>query len=195
MSDAGAAHVDWPGYPARIGACLGRDRALELLDWTVAGAGDLGRLRHQEEYVEWRVVREGDRIRRIEMTTELSADWEILAAQEPARTLELVSSFAGEEVSWPAVYAENPSDPGSTTATRRAAFRPADALPRRRRSVPRGGGGREPVQHRRAGAVLHAAPEQHAGPPCSSWASTRWHRSSSSTIRSPDGCGTHRAQR
>lgn len=114
--------VDWPGYPARIGACLGRDRALALLDWTVAGVGDLGRLRHQEEYLEWRVVREGDRPRRIEMTTELSDYWEVLAAHEPDRTIELVSSFARERVHWREVYTKDPNLPSATPESRAKSF-------------------------------------------------------------------------
>jgi hypothetical protein len=123
--------VDWPGYPVRIDACLGRDRTLALLDRRVAGVGDLGRLRHQEEYLEWRVVRDGDRIRRIEMTTELSDYWEVLAAHEPERTLALVSSFAGEEVGWPDVYAEDPFAPAADPESRAGAFR--------RRMLPEGG--------------------------------------------------------
>ena len=82
---------EWQGFPARVGECLGRTAALEILD---RGAREL-----QEEYLEWRVVRDGDAIRRIELTTELSDYWLVLAAHEPARTVELVAEFAGRPVS------------------------------------------------------------------------------------------------
>lgn len=115
---------DWPGYPARVGACVGRDRALALFDWRPDGEGDVGRIRHQEEYLEWRVVREGGRIRRIEMTSEFSDYWGLLAGHEPARTLELVAQFAGEEeVETADVY--GPLDPfaaGVSVDERQTAF-------------------------------------------------------------------------
>jgi hypothetical protein len=44
------------------------------LDWTPSG--EEGRIRRlQEEYVEWRVVRDDVGIRRVELTTELSDYW------------------------------------------------------------------------------------------------------------------------
>jgi hypothetical protein len=78
---------DWTGFPTRVAECLTRAQALRLLDRTRA---------LQEEYVEWRVVRDGDTIRRVELTTELADYWRVLAAHEPERTLELVAEFAGE---------------------------------------------------------------------------------------------------
>lgn len=123
---------DWPGLPARVVACLGRRKALELLDWH-SDEGDLGRVRHQEEYLEWRVVRDaenGDAIARVEMTTELREYWEVLAAYQPHALLDLVAEFAGRERVEPEeVYGS--IDLGAADATARAdAFRctmlPAD---------------------------------------------------------------------
>lgn len=88
---------DWPAFPARIEACLDWQRAFELLDWRPDGEGDVGRIRHQEEYLEWRVIREDGKPRRIEMTTELREYWQVLAAYQPERTLALVADFAGKD--------------------------------------------------------------------------------------------------
>jgi hypothetical protein len=59
---------------------------------------DRGARALQEEYVEWRVVRDGEAIRRVELTTELGDYWRIMAAHEPARAVELVTRFAGRPV-------------------------------------------------------------------------------------------------
>jgi hypothetical protein len=90
------ASPDWGALPARVVRCLGRARALRALD--------LNRML-QEEYVEWRTVREGGRITRVELTTELHDYWLVLAAHEPARTIELVGelsrkSVGGREGDW-----------------------------------------------------------------------------------------------
>jgi hypothetical protein len=88
------ASVDWTGLPTRISGCLTRRRALELLDdSTIPG----GVRMLQEEYLEWRVVRDGGHVRRMEITTELREYWCVLAAYEPARTLALVAELAGED--------------------------------------------------------------------------------------------------
>ncbi len=96
---------DWGAFPVRIARCLSRQRACELLDWR-SELGDEGRLRVQEEYLEWRVVRDADgAIKRLELTTELADYWRVLAAYEPERTLELIAEFAQEDVVPPeAVY-------------------------------------------------------------------------------------------
>ena len=87
---------DWSGLPARAVATKGRSRALAALD---------SRRRDQEEYVEWRVVRDGrDRIRRVELTTELRDYWRVLAAHEPARTLALAAELARRRVRPQEVY-------------------------------------------------------------------------------------------
>lgn len=88
--------IDWPAFPVRIESCLGRDRALRLLDWRPDGAGDSGRIAHQEEYAEWRLIGRDDELRGIELTSEFREYWQVLAAHEPERTLELVAQFAGE---------------------------------------------------------------------------------------------------
>jgi hypothetical protein len=67
---------DWTGLPTRALACLGRRQALAILD---------GQRGLQEEYLEWRVVRASDdRIRRVELTTELRGYWRVLAARAGA---------------------------------------------------------------------------------------------------------------
>lgn len=87
---------DWTGLPVRIAGCLGRACALAVLD---------GERRLQEEYVEWRTVRDpGGAIRRVELTTELRDYWRVLAAHEPARTVELVGELTGRAVAAPDVY-------------------------------------------------------------------------------------------
>jgi hypothetical protein len=115
---------DWPAFPARIGACLGSERALALLDWRPPEEGDVGRIRHQEEYLEWRLVL-GDRgVCRIEMTTEFREYWQVVAAYEPERTLALVAAFAKEpELPPEAVYGSlDPFDAAATPLDRRSAF-------------------------------------------------------------------------
>jgi hypothetical protein len=86
-----AVATDWTGLPVRVARCLGRERALALLD----GRRDL-----QEEYVEWRTVRDpGDgRIRRVELTTELRDYWRVLAEHEPERAADLAGEFTGRAV-------------------------------------------------------------------------------------------------
>jgi hypothetical protein len=87
---------DWVGLPARVVACLGRGRALELLD---------RHRRLQEEYLEWRTVRApGGAITRVEFTTELRDYWRVLAACEPERTIELVGELTGTAVGPRQVY-------------------------------------------------------------------------------------------
>jgi hypothetical protein len=126
--------VDWGAFPARPTACLqSTSRANRLLDWTTL-QGAIGRAEFQDEYVEWRTVRDADgKIRRVEMTTELPEYWLTLAAYHPVKTLQLVARFAGEaSVSPQAVYGGvNPFKRGITPQERRAAFE--DAM------LPRGG--------------------------------------------------------
>ncbi len=87
---------DWNGLPARVVSCLTRARALALLD------SERGL---QEEYLEWRILRkQGGAIRRVELTTELRDYWRVLAAHEPARTVELVGELTGRSVRANEVY-------------------------------------------------------------------------------------------
>jgi hypothetical protein len=87
---------DWTGLPARVVGCLTRARALGLLD---------AERRLQEEYVEWRTVRDrGGAIRRVELTTELRDHWRVLAAHAPARTVDLVGELTGRAVEPKEVY-------------------------------------------------------------------------------------------
>jgi len=118
--------IDWPGVPLRPVACLGRQRALAVLDWC-GERGDEGRRRLQEEYVEWRVVRDWrDRVTRVELTTELGEYWRVLAAHAPSALLTTVAQFAGEPAVDPrAVYGDlDPFAAHATPARREAAFGP-----------------------------------------------------------------------
>lgn len=116
---------DWSGLPIRVASCLGsREEALRLLDWR-GEAGDEGRRRLQEDYLEWRVVRglRGE-ICRVELTTELPDYWRELAAQNPEETLRLVAEFADEpSVPAAAVYGDHaPFVTDSTPEGRETAF-------------------------------------------------------------------------
>jgi hypothetical protein len=110
--------VEWTGFPERVSLCLGRRKTLELLD---AAPGLPGGRAVQEEYMEWRVVREESRIRLIEMTTELPEYWTLLAAVAPQRLLELIAEFSGvTEVAADDVFgSDDVLDPG-VSPTRRA---------------------------------------------------------------------------
>lgn len=116
---------DWGAFPIRVARCLSRQRALRLLDWQTERGDCEGRRRLQEEYLEWRVIRdERDRITRIEMTTELPDYWRSLAAWEPTQTLELVAELAREpSVPTEAVYGDvDPRAAGVTPHDRERAF-------------------------------------------------------------------------
>ncbi len=116
--------VDWTGLPLRVTTCLPRTDGLALLDWQ-GPSGCEGRLRLQEEYVEWRVVRDLDGgVRRVEFTTELSDFWRVLAAHAPAEALKVAAGFAGEP-KLPTSALFGPTDPfetGVSTDDREAAF-------------------------------------------------------------------------
>ncbi|KAI9881661.1 MAG: hypothetical protein M1823_006628, partial [Watsoniomyces obsoletus] len=76
--------IDWTGLPLRVTGCLPRADALALLDWTGA-SGCEARRRIQDEYLEWRVLRDSDDVvRRVESTCELPDAWRVLAAHAPA---------------------------------------------------------------------------------------------------------------
>jgi hypothetical protein len=115
---------DWTGLPMRVSACLGRDRALRLLDWHRDELGDGGRAL-QDEYIEWRTLRSDEgRITRVELTTELPDYWCVLAAHEPETLLETVAKLA-DEISVPpsAVYADcDPFAAGVKPEEREEAF-------------------------------------------------------------------------
>lgn len=99
---------------------------MRLLDWQDASGTAHGRLRHQDEYAEWRLVRDPDgRARSIELTTELPEQWEALAGWTPELALSQIAEFAGvSEVPPAMVY--GPTDPFSDATTpeqRSKAFR------------------------------------------------------------------------
>jgi hypothetical protein len=82
-----AVATDWTALPVRVERCLGRERALALLD----GRRDL-----QEEYAEWRTVRDaGGKLVRVELTTELRDYWRVLAEHEPERAADIVGGLTG----------------------------------------------------------------------------------------------------
>lgn len=125
---------DWTGLPLRVVELLGRRRALALLDVPPLADGRSGR-DFQEEYVEWRVVRANDAVKRVELTVELPERWLRLASDEPAEVLDLIARFAGVPTLRTAA-AYGPFDPfakSSTPAGRRAAFA-RTMLGQRRRS-------------------------------------------------------------
>jgi hypothetical protein len=87
---------DWTGLPPRVLSRMARAPALNLLD---------RRRSLQEEYLEWRTVRQrGGAIRSVELTTELRDYWRVLAAHDPARTLELIRELTGIAVAPRQVY-------------------------------------------------------------------------------------------
>ena len=103
---------DWPAVPVRARACLGAARADRLCD-ARAPSGETGRSLFQEEYAEWRVLRDEDGPTRFELTTELGEYWVLLARHQPERLVDLVAEFAGVPSLNPAeVFGE--FDPGST---------------------------------------------------------------------------------
>lgn len=116
--------VDWTGLPLRVASCLPRDDGLALLDWQ-GTSGCEGRQRLQEEYMEWRVVRDQDGgVRRVEFTTEMADFWRVLAAHAPAEALRVAARFAGEP-SLPPAALFGPTDPfaaGVSPDDREAAF-------------------------------------------------------------------------
>ena len=116
--------VDWNGFPELMRSCLGVNKSMRLLDWRT-GQGDRGRAIGQDEYFEWRTVRDATgKIKRVEMTTELLEYWQILAGYHPAKTLRLIARFAGESsVPWQQVYGKtNPFSTGVTVRDRIDAF-------------------------------------------------------------------------
>jgi hypothetical protein len=117
------ATVDWLGFPARVATCVGRRNALALLDWR-GDRGNEGRRRLQEEYIEWRVVRDSaSAIQRLEFTTELAAYWRVLAGYCPAEALRVLGEFSGENVPAHEIYGRcDPFAAGTTPEDRAAAF-------------------------------------------------------------------------
>lgn len=121
----GVAVVDWDGFPRILQNCLGDEKAAALCDWTIPTLGDYGRARCQDEYFEWRTVRDlNGKLIRFEGTTELAAYWKVLAGYHPVTTLQILGRFAGETVAdWSQVYGSvNPFDQNVTVEQRQTAF-------------------------------------------------------------------------
>jgi len=115
--------VDWSGFPVRIQTCLDGSlrKTLPFLDWQL-GNIDSGRPIGHEEYLEWRVLRNGaGKITRIEFTTEIREYWEILAKYHSTKCLRLLGRFAGEGIaSFADVYGGDPEQ--MTPGERESAF-------------------------------------------------------------------------
>ena len=88
--------IDWVGLPTRAVRCSSRQEALALWDVPATNHG-LGGRALQDEYLEWRVVRDGERLVRVEITTELREYWRVLAGHEPDEAMRLVREFARDE--------------------------------------------------------------------------------------------------
>jgi hypothetical protein len=103
--------VDWSGFPIRLQTCLDGSfrKTLRFLDWQL-GNVDAGRPIGHEEYLEWRVVRNGaGKITRMEFTTEIREYWQILAKYHPTKCLRLLGRFAGERIAaFEDVYGRDP---------------------------------------------------------------------------------------
>lgn len=72
--------VQWLGFPQTLVARFGRSRALRMADEPASDpqiGGIISRL--QDEYLEWRVTREGDRIKRVTFTCEGPEYWQSMA--------------------------------------------------------------------------------------------------------------------
>lgn len=110
-------------FPERVLACLGRQRALLLLDANDDIVGGGGRSL-QEEYVEWRVVTGPLGVQRVQLTTEMSDYWRVLAAYAPERVLDVAAYFASEEEpDISLIYGDlDPFAAGVEPSTREAAF-------------------------------------------------------------------------
>lgn len=110
--------------PARVSSCLGRQRAMRLLDHRDHRGRDVGRVSNQEEYIEWRSVHNRGRWVGIEMTTELPEYWEVLAAHAPRQTLRLMGRLTGTPTPPPrAAYGRlDPFRRGVSTTDRCDAF-------------------------------------------------------------------------
>jgi len=85
---------DWPAVPVRARSCLGGIRADRLFD-ARAPCGETGGTLFQEEYAEWRVVRDEEGPTQFELTTEVADYWLLLARYRPERLVDLVADFAG----------------------------------------------------------------------------------------------------
>lgn len=113
----------WPAYPQRYATALGTRNTDRFLCHR-SDVGVQGRL-GQEEYLEWRDVRDEDgRLLRVEMTTETRDYWAFLASVDPEQTLQLLADFARVGTIDPRdVYgAHDPFGSDSTPALRKCAF-------------------------------------------------------------------------
>lgn len=121
----GLAVIDWNGFPVRVGRCITTQaQAFAFLDRS-GPAGDTGRFIGQEEYLEWRTVRNAaGKLVRVELTTENQEYWEEVAAHHPEKMLRLCGAMAsGADAPWQEVYASDPFAPGESDEDRRGSFR------------------------------------------------------------------------
>lgn len=130
----GNAIIDWNAYPTRFRRVVGASETERLADARLGGI-QIGRL-VQEEYLEWRVVRDlSGRVIRIEMTTETMDYWSVYAANDPVNAMARIAAFAGEtSVDWRDIFGEgnDPFAPGADKNALADAFRSNFAISRGR---------------------------------------------------------------
>lgn len=114
--------TDWPAAPARVRACLGTAEADRVCDTRDPSAGDLGRLAFQEEYAEWRMVRDhAGAPLRFELTTELADYWLLLAEHAPRQAIQQVAEFARTDTETAAAMMFGTRNPLAASAGSRSA--------------------------------------------------------------------------
>ncbi|WP_199522422.1 hypothetical protein [Geodermatophilus marinus] len=112
-ADATTVQVGWFGDPAEPGSCLGPEAAEQLSDWGVRGRHVL-----HNEYCEYAVQMAADtdgvvRPKRVQVTTELSEYWLMLATWSPPTVRDLVESMLGVQPAWQELYGPGVSDPAA----------------------------------------------------------------------------------
>lgn len=114
------AAVRWSGAPAEARFCFERSRARALSDWGIEGRHEL-----QNEYCEYTAVTAVDgegrqRIKRIEVTTELREYWMTLAVHAPELLHAAASEILGWSPSWGQLYGEGVGNPWNLSPAERA---------------------------------------------------------------------------
>lgn len=90
--------IQWAGEPRRFFKYINAPpaRIMDYLDWTGAGGLQFGRAFAQEEYLEWRTVRDAaGRIASVEMSCESIEYWSLMAQYEPRRLVQLTGEMSG----------------------------------------------------------------------------------------------------
>jgi len=118
-----AASVPWPAFPARVA----RESTSEEGRWRQADE-DRG---EQDEYCEWSTEKRNDgKIVRVTFTTEVPEYWEHVAAQDPARLVELYRDLVSPDVRRDELFANdvyNPLNARNASSTTRLAHLTQDS--------------------------------------------------------------------